>query len=201
MASPKIIGQVLAEISCLYPLLFQPTPEITAIWSLYLRDMDDELMINALRHHVATANEKERQYPPSVPALRKAASDLKRMAAGVPTAFEAWENLLAVGPGGDRVKITVENDVDGRPIIEHFQLKFSHPLVEKVARQLGWPKFPSHEDIEIDRAHFFRAFESALAKLTDQDRELPQVLAYIEQIRKPALPGVSAVVKKLEVSR
>lgn len=185
MANSRTIAQVLAEITVLYPLMFTPTPEQTTIWSMYLRDLDDELLLNALHHYVATAKDN---YPPSVPALRRAASDLKRQAAGVPTAFEAWENLLEVGDGHYRTRIADECSEDGRILIEHIKVDFSHPLVKQVASQLGWPRFPNQADINIDRAHFFKAYESAVGKITDEERELPDVRAYLEKIKQPALP-------------
>jgi hypothetical protein len=165
---------------------------------MYLRDLDDDLLINAVRHYVATAKDN---YPPSVPALRKAASDLKRLAANVPTAFEAWENLREVGNGEPKRHATGEQDESGRWLIDLVPVSFCHPLVETVARQLGWPKFPSHDDVEIDRAHFFKAYDAAITKLTDDDRELPSVTAYIDTARQAALPGMAGLVKKLEDGR
>ncbi len=197
MANPQTIGQVLAEIAVLYPLLFQITPESTAIWSRYLADIPDDLLPLALKHAIATAKDK---YPPSVGALRDAVADLRRLAAGVPTAYEAWENLLLVGNGSDRLRVTSEYDEDGRQIIERTRVQFSHPLVEQVARQMGWPKFPDPENIMADRAHFLRAYDAALDKLTEQDRELPEVRAWIERARQPALPGVGELTKKLEAT-
>jgi len=184
MANPRTISQILAEITVLYPLMFSVTPEMTATWSAYLRDLPDDLLVMALHHYVGTAKDN---YPPSVPALRRAAADLKRLAAGVPTQYEAWENLLAVGNGGYRVRITTDYDEDGRQIIQHYKIEFAHPLIEQVAKQMGWPKFPSHDDVEIDRAHFLKAYDAAVTKLTTADMELPEVRAFIEQSRQPAL--------------
>ena len=188
MANSRTITQIMAEITVLYPLMFTPTTEQTAIWTMYLRDLDDELLINALHHYVATAKDN---YPPSVPALRRAASELRRKAAGVPTAFEAWENLLETGDGSPILKITDEKDGDGRCIIEHIERRYCHPLVEQTARQLGWPKFPRQEDIEIERAHFFKAYEAGMGKLTEEDRELPEVRAFIEKMKQPELPSMN----------
>ena len=195
MANSRTIAQVLAEISVLYPLMFQPTPEMTQVLNLYLRDLDDELLINALHHYVATAKDN---YPPSVPALRKAASDLKRLAAGVPTAFEAWKEVCNMPADMERYATKEETKEiinrgmpektdDGIEISYKIICHWPHPLVEQIARQLGWPKFPTHEEIEIDRAHFFKAYDSAIGKLTDEDRELPEVRAFIEKIKQPAL--------------
>lgn len=196
MANPRTIGQLLAEIATLYPLMFNVTPEMSAVWSMYLRDIDDELLVNALRHYVATSKDN---YPPSVPALRLAASALRRLAAGVPTAFEAWENLTQVG---ERSRVTNEYTPEGLQIIERYRVEFRHPLVEKVARQLGWPRsFPDAANLMADRAHFLKAYDSAVDQAAGADRELPEVLAYIERVStQPALPGIGDLVKKLEAS-
>jgi hypothetical protein len=196
MANPRTIAQILAEISTLYPLMFNPTPEQTAIWTMYLRDLDDELLLNALHHYVATARDN---YPPSVPALRKACADLKRQAAGVPTAFEAWEELLAMGDGSPIRRCTGEYDSDGRMIIERRERNWSNVIVQTVARQMGWPNFPSHDDKEIDRAHFFKAYESVMAQMMDADRELPQVTKYIEAQR--VTNGIKSLVDTLGQKR
>jgi hypothetical protein len=183
MASPETIKLVLAEIASLYPQLFHPEEGHASVWARYLRDLPDELLVNALRHYVATAPDN---YPPSVPALRRAASDLKRLAAGVPTAYEAWQNLLAVGDGSQRPCLTGEYHEDGGSVIAYVAVPFCHPLVEQVARQLGWPKFPNPASLETDRAHFLKAYEAAVNKLTDRDRELPEVKAFVERARVDA---------------
>lgn len=193
MANTQTIMQVLAEIRILYPMMFDVNEERAAVWSLYLRDLPDDLLLAALKHYVATAKDN---YPPSVPALRHAAAQLQRKAAGVPTAFEAWEDLLEVGDGKPRSRISDQLDETGRPIIEHVTRSFRHPLVETVARQLGWPKFPG-DNPEADRAHFVKAYDAAVNKAMDEERELPEVRAWIEQSRGKALPGVSDLTARL----
>jgi hypothetical protein len=181
MAKAETIRQILAEITVLYPQMFSPTAEQTAIWSLYLRDLEDELLVNALRRYVSTAKDN---YPPSVPALRRCASELKREAAGVPTAYEAWQELKRMGDGSPLSRITGEKTAEGRYIIVDVPRAFCHPLVEEVARRLGWPSFPNSSEEEIDRAHFFKAYESALGKLLEADRDLPEVREFVDERKR-----------------
>jgi len=195
MATEKTIINLLAEVSVLYPLMVSITPEMTAIWASYLIDIPDDLLKNALRHYVATAKDN---YPPTVPALRKASSDLKRSAANVPTSFEAWENLLTMGDGSPVSRVVEEN---GKFYIEHHERLFSHHIVQTVARQLGWPDSFPGDNPEADRAHFFKAYDSEIAKMMEQDRELPAVRDFVERQRIEVSDEIRKLTDKLSHPR
>jgi hypothetical protein len=52
--------------------------------------------------------------------------------------------------------------------------------IDRITGAAGWPKFPNHAKLEIDRAHFLKAYEMSVSKLTGRDRELPEVKAFVE---------------------
>ena len=169
MANSRTIAQVLGEISVLYPLMFSPTPEMTQVWKLYLRDLDDELLINALHHYVATAKDN---YPPSVPGLRKAASDLKRMAANVPSTAEAWGAIME----------SFQRTSFDQPAL------IKNPIVQEAIHCMGGiAEIGRSENSMAERAHFMKIYEGIVGKLTEEDRELPEVKKYIEKIKQPPL--------------
>ncbi len=190
MASANTVGKVLAEIVlCGFPN-FNPTPEMTKVWIAYLSDIDDDLLVMALRHHVSTSKSP---FAPSIPEIRAAAADLKAKIAGLPTVFEAWEDLLKA-KSGVRVTVTDNNEI----IREKYQ--FIHPLIEHVARQLGWPKDFPGDNVMADRAHFFKAWESAVSQGLEQLSELPEVETFIENRRAGKALPIGNIVKHLEIS-
>jgi hypothetical protein len=179
MASPRTIEQVLAEISCLYPNQFPLTKESSAVWARYLRDMDDELLVNALHHYAATSPDN---YPPSVPALRKSGSELKRLAAGIPSAAEAWGAVM------DSFHFTSSN----QPKL------IQHPLVKETLRCMGGLEVIGRSENNMaDRAHFIKLYESIAEKSFRQEQELPEVTKYIEKLGRQLLPVEGQERKKL----
>ncbi len=57
---------------------------------------------------------------------------------------------------------------------------WSHPLVERVVKQLGWRNLRMSEDQTADRARFVQAYEQLLARATTEEMLLPEVRGYIE---------------------
>ncbi len=187
MASATTVGKVLAEIVlCGFPN-FNPTKEMTQVWIAYLSDIDDELLVMALRHHVATSKSP---FAPSIPEIRAAAAQLKAKAVGLPTAFEAWEDLLKA-KSGVTVRVTDKNEI----IREEYQ--FLHPLIKQVAQQLGWPKYFITDNVMVDRAHFFKAWEVAVAKALETESELPEVTAFVDNRRSGKALPIGNVAKEL----
>ncbi len=191
MASATTVGKVLAEIVlCGFPN-FNPTKEMTQVWIAYLSDIDDDLLMMALRHHVSTSKSP---FAPSIPEIRTAAAELQAKMAGLPTAFEAWEDLLKA-KSGVRVFVNDNNEI----IREKYQ--FIHPLVEYVARQLGWPRDFIGDNVMADRAHFFKAWEGAVSKGLEQMSELPEVEKFVESRRTGKALPIGSVIKHLEISK
>ena len=188
MANANTVGKVLAEIVlCGFPN-FSPTPEMTKVWIAYLGDIDDDLLVAALRHHIATSKSP---WAPSIPEIRAAATALKAKSVGLPSAFEAWEDLLKA-KSGVHVWVSDENEI----IRDRYQ--FIHPLIEVVARQLGWPKDFIGENVMADRAHFFKAWDVAVARALETESELPEVEAFIETRRSGHALPIGRVAMRLE---
>jgi hypothetical protein len=187
MASAQTVGKVLAEIVlCGFPN-FSPTKEMTQVWFLYLQDIDDDLLIAGLRHHIATSGSA---FAPSIPEIRAACAGIKARISGLPSAFEAWEDLLKAG-NGIRVYVNDENEI----VREEYP--FKHPLIKTVATQLGWPKTFIGDNVMADRAHFFKAWDAAASKYLDEQAELPQVGKFISE-QSNLLPAVNAVAQLTE---
>lgn len=152
---------------------FSLTDETVATYCLLLEDIPAaELKAAALQCAAG------RDFFPSVHELRQAVTDLRRHAAGVPNAIEAWSDLVQSSrSAGGRV---VEES--GQFYIEHSEYQFIHPIVPHVAGLLGWPdRFPGGpDDLVADRAHFFRAYDQMLAKYLEESARLPEIQQFID---------------------
>jgi len=179
---------------------YRPDEKATlpALYSL-LQDIPSEELQMAARACIA---EPGRAFAPSIGELRGKVIEIAIQAAGVPTPWEAWEMItnarsqryfhncdqaLAIKgrqPTNTSNYWAIINELDqhsqtckecgwriaGTPTPE---------IVELVARRLGWPeKFPGNE-IEMDRAHFIRAYEDAVRRATEQVSAPADVRAYI----------------------
>ena len=188
MASANTVGKVLAEIVlCGFPN-FNPTAEMTKVWIAYLSDIDDDLLVMALRHYVSTSRS---EWAPSIPKIREAAAYLKSKINGLPDAFEAWEDVISAKSG-------IRTWAEGDTIIQE-AYRFKHPLVKTVAQQLGWPRDFMNDS--VTRAHFLKAWEAASASLQMGNVELPEVERYIESRRNGKALPIGQVMDKLEAAK
>jgi hypothetical protein len=178
MASQIEVAQVMAVIGSAYPN-FAVSKDVVQVYYDLLNDLPVELLQAAALRCCA---EPGRKFAPSVGEIRGAAGELRRKADGIPSTLEAWDEICSAPfrdisedrplyRGGE--KFTTDPDAH----------QWSHPLVERVARMLGWPNFPSGEE-GVDRAHFFRQYENELARHTTDEVELPLVSEYIESHQK-----------------
>jgi hypothetical protein len=172
MASEKDIFEVLTILAAAYPR-FKLVKETIQAYQMLLRDLGaDEL--RAAAKDTAT----KRDYFPSVHELRQAVVDMRRRTNRVPTAYEAWHEVITTGPEIRREVVETDEGL----AIQSSRYVFSHPLVEQTARLMGWPsKFPSGEDsLMADRAHFLKAYQAAMVDAMEQEITLPEVREFIE---------------------
>lgn len=188
MASAMTVGKVLAEIVlCGFPN-FNPTAEMTQVWIAYFSDVDDDLLVKALRYHISTSKSA---FAPSVSEIRAAAAHLKARIAGLPDAFEAWQDTVRAGSGE---RVWVEGDT-----IHKAEYKFIHPLVKSVAEQLGWPRDFMNDS--VTRAHFLKAWDIAISKVTEGNAEIPEIKAFVDSRRNAKALPIGEMAKQLEVSK
>ena len=183
MATKHEITGILSILSASYPR-FKMEKETVATYVLLLKDIPaDELKIAAL--DCAT----KRDFFPSVHELRETVINLRRRSAKLPTSYEAWNEVISVGRGYWAEAVMVE---DGYAI-EHKSYEWTHPVVEKVARLLGWPKKFPGENLVADRANFIKAYDQTINNAVDYEITIPEVKQFIES-KQPSqlfelLPG------------
>lgn len=192
MATNKTIGIVLKKIRAAYPGRFEVDEETVATWAQFVSDIDDDLLMASVARFISSA---PHAFPPSLPEIRAQATEIKCEIAGIPTEWEAWEDLLrAPRPTG------IRPFRDGQ-FHDEEPYNWRHPIVHQVAKQFGWHRgqFPGSNH-ETDRAHFVKAYNIAVQKLIKAETQLPLVTDYIEK-QKPLALGVGDQIKKLAQAR
>ena len=172
MATKQDVFEVLTMLAAAYPR-YKLVKETIQAYTVLLQDLDAEELRTAAMDCAA-----KRNFYPSVHELRQAVVEIRRKTNRVPTAYEAWSEVLAAGTGSRMEAIQVE----GGWAIEKKKYIFSHPLVEQVARMLGWPtSFPGGDTEMADRAHFLKAYEQQAREAMNHEITLPEVRAFIEK--------------------
>lgn len=174
MANKKDILEILGLISVAFPnfKMAQSGDVSTAdAYMAFLGDLPaDILKVSVLK----CCSESGRAFAPSVGEIRGTVGEIQRKAQNIPSTLEAWDEVCAA-PKPSEYKIMRGGEWHDPPVYQ-----WSHPLVEKIAKQFGWPNFPKYENESTDRAHFFKHYETALQDTTTAMIELPQVSKFIE---------------------
>lgn len=176
MATKQTISVVLQTIKAAYPR-FEVIAETVSVWASFVADMTDDLLLAAIARFISSS---DHAFPPSIPEIRSQATEIKREIAGIPSAFEAWSELLTAPlprPAGSVYRLFREGNY-----VDEDVYTWPHDIVGVVARRLGWPtRFPSGENEMADRAHFVKAYDAEVGKLLQAETQIPLVTQYIAQ--------------------
>jgi hypothetical protein len=190
MSNHVDIAKAVSVIAAAYPS-FNPSKETVEVYYQLLRDLDaDEIQVATLY----CCAEDGRKFAPSVGEIRGAAKLLRGKAAGIPSAFEAWQEVCDAPKSGETKRATEEKNEDGAWIIEVTKYKWSHPLVERTASLLGWPDFPG-DNTMADRAHFLKAYDEQFGNSAQNEMQLPMIADYIEKRRKSLPQPISKLLE------
>ena len=130
-----------------------PRPIVEA-WSLMLGDLDPVLAKAAI---IKVCRESD--FFPSVARIVAAARELDPGNEKLPTAAEAWEEVMRLVSDYGPYRCPV----------------YSCEAVRRAVRAIGWRQLCVGENIEADRAHFLRLYESMRGRQAET-RELEQVM-------------------------
>lgn len=174
---------------------YQPNVDATlALWKIVFEDMAGE----TLKAAVLQCLTQNRAFAPSAGEIRAAAMELHAKASGIPDAYFAYDEVCKM-PADMKLKRAVEED--GKWFMDVHELVFTHPLVEKVARLMGWPKTFPTDMPAADRSQFVKAYDAELVRYMADAGRLPAVQKYIEDkgadLRGNAPALMSAITKKL----
>lgn len=171
MATKQDVAMIVAMISAGYPN-FNATEMTMEVYYQTLKDIDPELLKAAALQAIAQV---DRKFAPSVGEIRGMVSEINKIGAGLPTSFQAWQEVQ---------KQIVDNGGDyGTPV-------WSHPLVEQAVKAIGWRNLRMSEDAVADRARFIQCYEQFATRHESLSMMLPEVKGYIEQ--NGTLPAIEA---------
>ena len=165
---------------------YHPDPAMLDVLLQLLQDLPGDVLKVAVLEACAQPG---RAFAPAVGEIRQAAAQLSARAQAVPNEFEAWAEVCRMPK--DCLQSTLEideagnmlTDENGRVILTKKKLAWSHPLVERTVRLMGWPAFPG-ENTSVDRAHFYQAYRAGLEQLMALEVELPAVRQFIADQRR-----------------
>ena len=92
MATKPTIMTALKTIKAAYPRFDIADADTIRVWASFLQDIDDDLLMAAVARFISSSNHA---FAPSIPEIRKEAAELRREILGVPTSFEAWDELIS----------------------------------------------------------------------------------------------------------
>lgn len=161
MANYQDVAEVVALLAAAYPN-WNATEYTAEVYYQDLKDIPSEELKVAAQH---CRTENGRKFAPSVGEIRGAVSELRSYAANVPSPFQAWQEVL---------QQMNENGGDfGNPV-------WSHPLIERAVRAIGWRNLRMSENPVADRARFLQCFEQLQERAARENMLLPEVRGYLE---------------------
>ena len=159
MASETDLMKCIARIGAAFPN-FKATPMTLEVYFETLRDLDGDLLEAATLQSIA---ENGRAFAPAPGEIREAASSIRGTVAGVPSSYDAW---------GEVRRAFADYGYVGNP-------PWSHPLIAKAVKAMGWRDMCMSEDETATRARFIQCYEQFQKRAEADDGMLPQVRGYI----------------------
>lgn len=211
MATPFDIAKVVNMLDAGYPNWLSRKNEqqielVNEVYYRLLRHFECELLEAAVARCMSKKEYKD--FAPSAAAIRTEVVEILRQVEGIPSDLEAWDEVTRMPEDFQRSRINGKTP-EGLDIIETTILEWSHPIVGKVARMLGWPAFPKikngrYENEFVDRAHFFTQYEAQVTRYLEQKTEQPEVSTFIESQKLNALPTgnqIKQLTAKMEIKK
>lgn len=129
------------------------TPQRAAVYTEFLKDIPDELLMPAVRNVIMTC-----KFAPSVAEIREEAMRLRDSVSGkdAPDAGRAW---------GDALKAVSSVGYYRRP-------KFDDPITQEAVERFGWQELCSQptDTISVARAQFMKIYNECAKRHKEQDR-------------------------------
>ena len=158
------IIKALAFLALLYPR-FQLSDETIAAYVRVLHDLPADLIEQAALD-IGSRN----TWFPAAAEIRTAAFELATQQEGIPTAHEAWGEVMGSFSRGDN--------------------KFSHPLVGRALKSIGGKQLVGlSENLMSDRSQFIASFKTLADREKYNIRTLPDVRQYAEQLDAGKVAG------------
>lgn len=164
MIEREEFAKVMATMGAWFPR-WVLSAESTEAYYAILSDLPPELLQAAALEW----GSKDTPWPPSAGQLRAVAFDLLERREGIPTAGEAWAEVLK------HINLYAPPSVSD----------FSNPLVHRALQAIGGNRavcMAQEDVIGVTRAHFRKAYQALRARERDEQRMLPQVREIIRAL-------------------
>lgn len=168
MASESDIVKLFGIMLLVFPN-FKAKEGTPDIYAEMLKDIDFEALESAAKKLMSSSI-----FFPTIAEWRTAAFEIITNAPAIPSAYEAWEETL---------KQIREYGSYSDPK----DIGWSHPLVFRAVACMGWRDLCLSEQVEYDRAHFYKIYASLLQRAQDDVRMLPDVRKTVENYQ--LMPG------------
>lgn len=176
MNQDEMIALEIARISAAFPDV-RLTQQTVAVYIENLRDLPMAVIQLAVTEALLTS-----EFFPKIAKIRATAAALMTRDLNIPTAGEAWGEVLE--------KINTIGSMQDFGGIAAEDLGFSHPLITKIVRELGWQNLCMSTNQIADRARFL--------DLYDRERANTEGLLRLSPELKAGLPGpVQEDIKRL----
>jgi hypothetical protein len=160
--TPDDTIRIMAILTAAYPQV-NLARETVEVYGKFLADLPFEAGYAAAMDLIST-----NKWLPTVAELRRRAFTLMPET-HIPTAAEAWAEV-----------------VDQVQSLGSYRLPaFSHPVIERAVKALGWRELCLTENLQADRAHFLQIYEAFREDTELQAMRLPEVKRLMES-RSPA---------------
>ncbi len=177
MATRDDIKKAIAYLKLVFPNfnpILEGEPNSIDVYLDLLADLPAETLQAGIR---ACGSEIERAFAPSPGEIRGAAIKLHMKASDVPSAGEAWGEII-----GSFERMPGGNMAGGghTPILDH-------PLVRKAVHCMGGYSALSNDFFDnqmANRAHFLRIYGDLLETWKDDAAELPALTDYIQEHKR-----------------
>lgn len=169
MATKPEVVKLMTVMALAWPRYELPKQAFEVYFQI-LQDLPTDALEKASHHLMASST-----FFPSISEWRTAAVDIMINKAGIPSEFEAWEEVVK----------------ELRLIGSYGKPRFSHPLIQRAVDTMGWRQLCASEKLDYDRAHFYKAYASLLNRATEDARMLPEIRRQVSGTKSLSalLPG------------
>jgi hypothetical protein len=131
------------------------------LYEKFLADIDQDMLEQAAKSHIATS-----QWFPTIAELRSAVTQIVSAAAKLPSAAEAWGEVV------EQMKLTGSYK---RPT-------FSSPVIARLVDSFGWQELCMSENAISDRARFIDAYDVMVKREQHTMTLLPETREHIDRL-------------------
>lgn len=173
----KETAQMLAIIGTTFPQVMSGGATTVNVWTAILGDLPSEAVTTATLKLLAT-----NKYEPKPAEIREATLSLiheqQKPTDNVPTVDEAWEEVM-------------------KNLNQYEDHSWSHPLIKKAVKIIGYMNIVASENMGVERGHFFKVYESLRKRELDHINNIQalQMTKRLQGIVNLALENKSLKIK------